>query len=199
MARPGRRPGKPDTREEILVAARQEFAAAGYDGATIRGIAAAAGVDPALVMHYFGSKDQLFATSLELPVNPADLIREIGAGASERFGERLVGTLLETWDGLADRSPLVAALRTAMGTGPVAETLRQYLTTSVVGSFTELLEGEDASFRGALIGTQLAGLLMGRYILEIEPLASAGRETLVAAYGPTIQRYGYGDVGPGAG
>jgi AcrR family transcriptional regulator len=199
MARPGRRPGKPDTRDEILVAARQEFAAAGYDGATIRGIAATAGVDPALVMHYFGSKDQLFATSLELPVNPADLIRELGAGGSEGFGERLVGTLLETWDGLGDRSPLVAALRTAMGTGPVAETLRQYVTTSVVGSFTELLEGEDASFRGALIGTQLAGMLMGRYILEIEPLASAGRETLIAAYGPTIQRYGYGDVGPGAG
>ena len=197
MARPGRRPGNPDTREEILEASRKEFAAAGYDGATIRAIASAAGVDPALVMHYFGSKDQLFATSLELPVNPADLIKGIGASGPDRFGERLVRTLLETWDGLADRSPLVAALRTAMGTGPVAETLRQYVTTSIVGSFSDLLEGEDASFRGVLIGTQLAGLLIGRYILEIEPVASADRETLISAYAPTIQRYAFGDVGQG--
>lgn len=179
------------------MAARKEFAAAGYDGATIRAIASAAGVDPALVMHYFGSKDQLFAASLELPVNPADLIKGIGALGSDRFGERLVGTLLQTWDGLADRSPLVAALRTAMGTGPVAETLRQYVTTSIVGSFSELLEGEDASFRGVLIGTQLAGLLIGRYILEIEPIASADRDSLISAYAPTIQRYAFGEVGPG--
>lgn len=197
MPRAGRRPGKPETRQEILDSARQEFAEAGYEGATIRGIASAAGVDPALVMHYFGSKDRLFAASLDLPVNPADLIREMGAGGQDGFGERLVGTLLETWDGLADRSPLVAALRTAMGSGPVAETVRQYVTTTIVGSFSELLEGKDASFRGVLIGTQLAGLLMGRYILEIEPIATADRRTLVAAYGPTIQRYAYGDVGPG--
>ncbi len=197
MARPGRRPGNPDTRDEILEAARKEFAAAGYDGATIRAIASAAGVDPALVMHYFGSKDHLFATSLELPVNPADLIKRIGASGPDRFGERLVHTLLETWDGLADRSPLVAALRTAMGSGPVAETLREYVTTSIVGSFSDILEGEDASFRGVLIGTQLAGLLIGRYILEIEPIASADRDTLISAYAPTIQRYAYGDVGPG--
>lgn len=148
-------------------------------------------------MHYFGSKDQLFAASLELPVNPAELIRGIGASGPDGFGERLVGTLLQTWDGLADRSPLVAALRTAMGTGPVADTLRQYVTTSIVGSFSDLLEGEDASFRGVLIGTQLAGLLIGRYILEIEPIASAHRDSLISAYAPTIQRYAFGDVGPG--
>lgn len=194
MAGPGRRPGKPDTRQEILDAARLEFAAAGYDGATIRGIAAEANVDPALVMHYFGSKDQLFAASLEFPVNPADLIQEMSSGGAEGFGGRVVGTLVDTWDGLADRSPLIAALRTAMGSGPVADTLRQYVTTSIVGSFTALLESEDASFRGVLIGTQLAGLLIGRYILEIEPLATADRESLVSAYGPTIQRYAFGDI-----
>lgn len=194
MAGPGRRPGKPDTRQEILDAARLEFAAAGYDGATIRGIAAEANVDPALVMHYFGSKDQLFAASLEFPVNPADLIQEMSSGGAEGFGGRVVGTLVDTWDGLADRSPLIAALRTAMGSGPVADTLRQYVTTSIVGSFTALLESEDASFRGVLIGTQLAGLLIGRYILEIEPLATADRESLVSAYGPTIERYAFGDI-----
>lgn len=197
MSGVGRRPGKPDTRQEILDAARQEFAAAGYDGATIRVIAATAGVDPALVMHYFGSKDRLFAASLEFPVNPRDLIREMASGRPEGFGERVVGTLVDTWDGIADRSPLIAALRTAMGTGPVADTLRQYVATSIVGSFTALLESEDASFRGVLIGTQVAGLLIGRYILEIEPLAAADRESLIAAYGPTIQRYAYGDIGSG--
>jgi AcrR family transcriptional regulator len=196
MAGPGRRPGKPDTRQEILDAARQEFAAAGYDGATIRGVAAVAGVDPALVMHYFGSKDQLFAASLELPVNPPDLIQKM-SGGSEDFGERVVGTLVDTWDGLADRSPLIAALRTAMGTGSVAETLRQYVATSIMGSFIALLESEDAPFRGALIGTQLAGLLIGRYILEIEALTEADRDSLISAYGPTIQRYAFGDIGSG--
>lgn len=197
MVGPGRRPGKPDTRQEILEAARHEFAAAGYDGATIRGIAAAAGVDPALVLHYFGSKDQLFAGSLDFPINPPNLIREVAAAGPEGFGERLVATLVDAWDGFADRSPLVAALRTAMGTGPVAESLRQYVTTSIVGSFTELFEGDDASFRGVLIGTQLAGFVIGRYILEIEPLASADRERLISAYGPTIQRYAYGELSPG--
>jgi AcrR family transcriptional regulator len=197
MAGPGRRPGKPDTRQEILDAARQEFAAAGYDGATIRGIAAVAGVDPALVMHYFGSKDRLFAASLDFPVSPSDLIKEMSGGGPEGFGERVVGRLVDAWDGLADRSPLIAALRTAMGTGPVANGLRQYVATSIVGSFTALLESEDASFRGVLIGTQLAGLLIGRYILEIEPLATADRDSLISAYGPTIQRYAFGDIGSG--
>ena len=197
MPGPGRRPGNPDTRQEILDAARQEFAAAGYDGATIRSIASDAGVDPALVMHYFGSKDQLFAASLELPVNPPDLIRETMARGPEGFGERLVATLIDTWDGIADRSPLIAALRTAMGTGQVADTLRQYVKTSIVGSFTKVLDGDDAELRGALIGTQLAGLLIGRYILEIEPLASADRESLIAAYGPTFQRYAFGEIAGG--
>ncbi len=190
----GRRPGKPDTRKEILDAARQEFAAAGYDGATIRGIASAASVDPALVMHYFGSKDRLFAASLEFPVNPSDLIKRMAEGDPEEFGERVVGTLVDTWDGIADRSPLIAALRTAMGTGPVADTFRQFVTTSIVGSFMSLLDGEDAEFRGVLIGSQLAGLLIARYILEIEPLTSASKESLVQAYGPTIQRYAFGSV-----
>ena len=195
MARPGRRPGNPDTRQDILDAARQEFAAAGFDGATIRGIASEAGVDPALVMHYFGSKDQLFAASIELPINPAEMILATTAAGPDGFGERLVRTMLDTWDALDDRQPLVAALRTAMGAGPLADTFRQFVTTSIVGAFSETLDGDDARFRGALIGSQLAGLLIGRYILEIEPLVSAPNEALVAAYGPTIQRYAHGDLG----
>ena len=194
MAGPGRRPGKPDTRNEILNAARAEFAAAGYDGATIRGIAASAGVDPALVMHYFESKDRLFASALELPVNPSDVILGVASGDPSDFGERVVSALLDTWDGIADKSPLIAALRTAMGTGPVAETFREYVTTSIIGSFVALLEGDDAQFRGALIGSQLAGLLIGRYILEVEPLVHAKPDALVAAYAPTVQRYAYGDL-----
>ena len=197
MAGPGRRPGNPDTRREILDAARTEFGRNGYDGATIRGIARMAGVDPALVMHYFGSKDRLFAASLELPVDPVDMIARIVEGGATDFGPRLVGRLVDVWDGLADRSPLVAVLRSAMGSGPVSDMIRQYVTTSIIGSFSNALEGDEASFRGSLIGTQLAGLLIGRYILEVEPLVDATRDALVAAYGPTIQRYAFGDIGPG--
>lgn len=194
MAELGRRSGKPDTRGEILDTARREFAAAGYDGATIRRIATAAGVDPALVMHYFGSKDRLFAESLDFPVNPSDLIKGMASDNREEFGERVVATMLDTWDGMADRSPLIAALRTAMGQGPIADNFRQFVETSIVGSFVSLLDGDDAQFRGVLIGSQLAGLLIARYILEIEPLASASKQSLVRAYGPTIQRYAYGDI-----
>ena len=88
----GRRPGKPDTKSEVLAAARVEFAASGYGGATIRSIAARASVDPALVMHYFGSKEQLFAASLELPVNPATIIRQIFDEAENDTGETVVRT-----------------------------------------------------------------------------------------------------------
>jgi AcrR family transcriptional regulator len=196
MSRKGRRPGNPDTRGEILDAARQRFATLGYEGASIRAIAAEAGVDPSLVLHYFESKEQLFVATLELPVNPAGMIRQIvDTVPPAELGEYLVATLLEIWDGDTDRNALVAALRSAVAGGEVADRVREFISTAMLAAFAERLPGPDPRLRAALIGSQIAGLLVARYILAIEPLASAEPAQLVSVYGPTIQRYAFDDLG----
>lgn len=195
--RKGRRPGSPDTQGQILDAAQREFAARGYEGATIRGIARAAGVDPALVLHYFGSKEQLFVAALHVPVNPAAMVREVLRTApTEHIGEALVTRLLTVWDATADRSPLIAVLRSAAGEGPVADTVRQFIEHAIVGTIADGLSAPDARLRAALIGSQVAGLLFARYVLALEPLASADTGRLAAIYGPTIQRYASGPLPP---
>lgn len=197
MAKKGRRPGSPDTRGEILQAARREFATRGYDGATIRGIAASAGVDPALVMHYFGSKEELFVSTLRLPVNPAQVLRTILEETEPaQFGERLVTTLLGIWDTTADRSPFLAALRSATGAGPAATVVRQFIERSMIAALADGLPGPEGALRGALIGSQIGGVLLVRYVLRLEPLASADPERLAQIYGPTIQRYAHGELPP---
>lgn len=195
--RKGRRPGSPDTQGEILEAAGREFARKGYDGATIRGVASAAGVDPALVLHYFGSKEQLFVATLDVPINPAAVLREVLDGAEPgQMGQRLVATMLGVWDETAHRSPLIAVLRSVAGEGPVADTVRQFIERSIITAFAERLPGPEPRLRGVLIGSQVAGLLLARYVVRIEPLASADRHRLAAIYGPTIERYAYGELPP---
>lgn len=193
--RKGRRPGSPDTQGQILEAATQEFASRGYDGATIRGVAGAAGVDPALVLHYFGSKEQLFVATLHVPVNPAAVLREVLDDAGPgRMGERLVATMLGVWDATSHRDPLIAVLRSVAGEGPVADTIRQFLERSVIATLAARLPGPEAQLRGVLIGSQIVGLLLTRYVVRLEPLASADRHRLAAIYGPTIERYAYGGL-----
>lgn len=195
--RKGRRPGSPDTQGEILEAAGREFASRGYDGATIRGVARAAGVDPALVLHYFGSKEQLFVATLQVPVNPAAILRGVlDEAEAGQMGQRLVSTMLGVWDETAHRSPLIAVLRSVAGEGPVADTVRQFIEHSIIAAFAERLPGPEARLRGALIGSQVAGLLLARYVVRLEPLASADRDRLAAIYGPTIERYAYGELPP---
>jgi AcrR family transcriptional regulator len=193
--RKGRRPGRPDTQGQILEAARREFAGRGYDGATIRGVAGAAGVDPALVMHYFGSKEQLFVATLDVPVNPAAVLRSVLDEAEPgRMGERLVSTMLGVWDATAHRSPLIAVLRSVAGEGPVADTVRQFIERTIIAAFAEHLTGPEPQLRATLIGSQVAGLLLARYVVRLEPLASADPGRLAAIYGPTIERYAYGEL-----
>lgn len=179
----------------MLAAARAAFAERGFDGATIRGIATAAGVDPALVHHYFGSKDQLFLAAVEAPADPADLLPELLAGGRDRLGDGVVRLLLSVWDGPMQPAGL-ALVRSAVGNEWGARLLREFLVTQVlrrvVGSLD--LPPREAEVRGALVASQLIGLVMGRYVLEIEPLATSTPEELVAALGPTVQRYLTGEV-----
>ncbi|GAA3178687.1 TetR family transcriptional regulator [Blastococcus jejuensis] len=193
--RPGRRPGNPDTREAVLAAARAAFAERGFDGATIRGIAADAGVDPALVHHYFGSKDKLFLAAVDAPADPDDLLPEVLAADRAVLGAAVVRMALHVWDGPA-RPAGLALIRSAVSNEWTAKLLREFLVSKVLRKVVGSL-GYDPDVRAArasLVLSQLMGMVMARYVLRLEPLASASPESIVAAIGPTVQRYLTGDV-----
>ncbi len=192
--RSGRRPGEGQTREAILEAARLEFAALGYDRATIRGIAARAAVDPALVLHYFDAKKKLFSAALTFHAEPGEVVRRVMREDAGSMGATVVRTFLDTWEPQETRAPLVAMVRSAMTNEVASDLVREHLGQRIFGPITEALGVPDARLRATLVGTQLIGLAMARYITRIEPLASAPREQLVAALGPTIQRYLTGDL-----
>ncbi|MEU2662499.1 TetR family transcriptional regulator [Micromonospora sp. NPDC007220] len=193
--RTGRRPGNPDTRQAILDAARAAFAERGFDGASIRAVAAAAQVDPALVHHYFGSKDRLFLAAMHAPVDPAELLPRVLAGDRAGLGERLVRTFLGVWDSPAGTAG-VALLRSAVSNEWTARLLREFLVTQVLRRILDQLDVDPAELplRGSLVASQLIGLVMMRHVVLLEPVASAAPETLVAAVGPTVQRYLTGDL-----
>jgi AcrR family transcriptional regulator len=194
MKAAGRRPGESGTREAILDAAVAAFADAGYDRATIRGIAAAAGVDPALVLHYFGSKEGLFEAALELPVRPADVFARGAAAGPDQLGATIVRTFLEAWEPPETRVRLMAMLRSAMTNEAAMGMIRDLLVREVFGPITQTLGVPDAQLRATLVGSQFIGLAIMRYVGRLEPLASASIDELVAAVGPTVQRYLTGDI-----
>ena len=185
----------------MLAAARTAFAERGFDGATIRVIATAAGVDPALVHHYFGSKDKLFLAAIEAPVDPEELLPEVLAGGTADLGANVVRLLLRVWDGPA-RPAGLALIRSAVSNQWTARLLREFLVSQVLRRVvgTLALPPAEAEARGSLVASQLIGVVMARYVLQVEPLASSSPEQLVAAVGPTVQRYLTGDVAlPGTG
>jgi AcrR family transcriptional regulator len=191
MTRTGRRKGSPDTREAILEAARATFAERGFDGASIRAIAAAASVDPALVHHYFGPKEQLFLATVGAPVDPAELIPAILDGERAEIGERMVRTLLSVWDDPRSGPKLVAIVRSALAHDWSARMLREFLTSQVLRRVIAKAEvpPAEAPIRAALVASQILGLGIARLVLKIEPLATADIDTVVATVGPTLQRY----------
>jgi AcrR family transcriptional regulator len=186
----GRRPGGPDTRGQILAAARSSFADRGFDRTTIRGVAGEAGVDPALVHHYFGSKEDLFLAALEIPVDPRTLIPQVFVPGLDGVGERLLRMFLGVWDEPENNEPLRAFVRTAFVVDEAAELLRNGIARIVLRAvIPRLAPVGDAEVRATLVASQLAGLIMARYVLRIEPLASLPAEDVVAWMAPNIQRY----------
>ncbi|WP_244931226.1 TetR family transcriptional regulator [Nocardioides sp. W7] len=187
-ARRGRRPGAPDTRAAILAAARARFAAQGYAGTSVRGVAADAGVDAALVHHYFGTKDDLFVAALELRVDPRVAVLPVIEGGVEGAGERLMRLFVSVWDDEEARLPLLVLIR------GIADPERQNLVRDgfvrmVLGPVGAGLALDEPERRTALVASQLVGLVMLRYVLAVEPLASTPAETLVATYAPVLQGY----------
>jgi AcrR family transcriptional regulator len=187
--RAGRRPGTSGTREAILVAAGQQFAEHGYDRASLRGIAAEAGVDQKLIAHFFGSKQQLFIAAVGLPLNPAEVLPAILAGDPDAVGERLARLLVDVLERPQLHQRLTGVVRATASEPQVARMLREFLTRELLGPAAELLGGDDGPFRANLVGSQLVGLLMTRYVIAIEPLASMPPDLVAAAVAPTLQRY----------
>ncbi len=187
--RAGRRPGNADTRGGVLAAARQEFAERGYEGATVRGIARAAGVDAALVHHYFGTKEQLFVETMQLPLSPAEIVPRVLAGDRAEIGERVVRTFLSLWGNPATRQPLLVMLRTATSSERAAAMLRGFLATALLGRIAAELELPDARLRAELAAAQMVGVVVLRYVIKVEPLASASEDEIVALVAPVVQHY----------
>jgi AcrR family transcriptional regulator len=197
MARTGRRPGDAGTRALILAAARASFAERGFDSTSVRAVAARAGVDPALVHHYFGTKSGLFAAAMELPFDPGAAVPALLEPGLADLGERLVRFFLRVWDEPGPRDRIQAILRSALTEESAAALLRDFVTREILGRVAAAVDTPDAPLRAALTGSQLVGLGLLRYIVRVEPLASADADAVVAAIAPTIQRYLTGDIGAG--
>jgi AcrR family transcriptional regulator len=187
--RRGRRPGGADTRGALLAAARAEFAERGFDGATVRVIADRAGVDPAMVNHWFGSKEALFTAALDLPVDPGTLVAEVVPGDPDQLGERIVSRFLTLWDHAGGGRPLAALVRSIASHEAAAALMRQFITRVLVRRVVASVAPDRLDLRAGLVGSQLVGLGMVRYVLRLEPLASADHATVIAAVAPTLQRY----------
>ena len=187
--RTGRRPGTQATRDEILEAARATFGEVGYERATIRAIARAAGVDPALVIHYFGSKEDLFVSALKLPINPADAVRTVLGEGLEGAGEGIVRVFLTVWDAPENQPALMSMLRAALTNERAFSVFREFAGRAIIGALAEAVPGRDAALRASLIGAHMMGIAVLRYAGRIEPLASASPEDIVALAGPRIQSY----------
>jgi AcrR family transcriptional regulator len=185
--RPGRPPGPSSARDDILAAARVLFGRRGYDKASIRAIAGEAGVDPALVHHYFGTKDELFAAAMEFPIDITAVLPLILAGPREEIGERLVRTFLGFWEDPRLRPQFVGILRSATTSETGAALLREFISSKIFALVAQRLGVPQMNLNAA--ASQVIGLAMLRYVLEIEPIASAPHDEIVALIAPTIQRY----------
>jgi len=192
--RTGRRSGDSGTREAILEAARARFAEHGYDGATIRGIAADAGVDPALVHHFYGAKERLFAEALRFPAIPSEILDQVAQAEADRLGETFVRTVLQVWESPETRDRSIALLRSAVTNEQAAAMLRSFVEGGIFGAIARVVGDDDAEFRASLVASQIVGLGIARIVLRIDPIASADIDELAAAIGPTVQRYLTGDV-----
>jgi len=186
---PGRRPGGPDTRGEILRAARESFAGKGFTGTSMRAVAREAGVDAALVHHYFDSKDELFIESMALPIDPRQVAAVILSGPRDELGRRIVTTFLGVWESPDGQQRMKAVLRSVVTSEDVARMMREGITQMIIGPVSDALGVPDARLRVSLVATQLIGLALTRYLIDLDPVASAPVAELVDRIAPVVQLY----------
>lgn len=187
-SRTGRRPGPTGTREAIVGAARAAFAADGYGATSLRGIARDAGVDPALVIHFFGSKAGLFTAAVGWPFEPEEEMRRVVADGPGSIGTNLARMFVRHWEDERDRSPIVAILHVATGDPASAALMREYLVEHLLRPLIAELGSDQPELRAGMIVSQLIGFGLTRYVLGYEPLASAPVDTVVELLADAIQR-----------
>ena len=188
----GRPSGGQDTSALIVEAARQEFAAQGYDGASMRGIARAAGVDPALVHHYFQGKEALFVAAMQLPFHPAEVLPTILADASgpDDVADRMIRFIFSIWRDADTRAPFLGLLRSATSSETGAAMMRAFVSQALFARVAEHLPpARDLGLRINLAAAHIVGVALMRYVVRVEPLASATEEEVVERITPAIRGY----------
>ncbi len=189
MSRTGRRSGTPDTREAILTAARRRFATRGYEATSLRGIAIEAKVDPALVIHYFGTKEGLFAAATGLPAGLSVLFGSLATLPADDRVPALVRGYLHVVDSDKSRNAILALVRSAVSNDRAAAMLREFLTAELLPVIARLTGHQDASLRASLVAAQLMGIAMLRHVLKADPLARASPDEIVTLVAPAIGQY----------
>ena len=191
----GRRPvDGSDTREEILTAAGELFAELGFDRTTMRAVAARADVDPALIHHYFGNKEGLLSAALVLPVDPAVLLAGLDKDP-KHAGEAIVRRVLGLWESDPEiRRRLLGLIRVGMSHDYAAGVLRDLLGRTILTAVARVVADDHRPLRAGLVGTQMGGLLLGRYVIGLPAVRDATPEQLVVAIGPVVQHYLTGPV-----
>lgn len=187
--RRGRRPGRTTTRAEILAAARGLFAENGFDRASMRVIARRAGVDPALISHYFDSKEALFLEAVELPIEPEVVLPAIVAGDRRAVGERVARLVVTLLDEERARARLTSLVRAAASEPTAAALVRELIQSRVLAPIARALDSDEPELRASLASSQIVGLVMARHVVGVEPLASLPPGRLIALLAPTLQRY----------
>jgi AcrR family transcriptional regulator len=192
--RPGRPPGPSDTRDRILASARELFARNGIDKTSIRAIASAAGVDAALVHHYFGTKQQLFVAAVRIPIDPMLVIGPLRETPVDELGLKLPSLLLPLWDSEMG-SGLIATLRSLLA-GNEVSLIRSFLQEVVAVEVGKRVDDPPGSgpIRVQFVASQLVGVVMARYILELEPFKSLPVQQVAETIAPNLQHYLTGDL-----
>jgi AcrR family transcriptional regulator len=192
--RPGRPPGTSDTRERILASARELFARNGIDNTSIRAVAADAGVDPALVHHYYGTKQQLFAAVIHIPINPMEVLGPLRETPIEEIGHKLLSLILPLWDSEIGKG-FIAELRSLLA-GSEVSLLRSFLQEVIAAEVGTRVDHPPGTgiIRVQFVASQLVGIVMVRYILELEPFKSLPVEQIADTVAPNLQHYLTGDL-----
>ena len=193
--RSGRRPGPTTTREAIAEAARRQFAELGYDRATLRGIAAEAGVDAALVVQFHGSKDALFREVMALPPTVAEAMAALAEGPKATVGRRLAEVIVGMLEDPRSRSIVLGRVRSASSHPDAADLVRETVTRDI-GRLAAALTDDEPELRAVLVGSQIVGLALARYIVRVEPLASLPAADVIDYIAPTFQHYLVETLGP---
>ncbi len=185
--RGGRRPGASPSRQKILKVARLAFAANGYADTSLRGIARDAGVDPSLIVQFFGSKAGLFGAVVEWPFDASQIGAQIREVPAEQVGEHTASVFISHWDRDEHRNPIISLIHAALADPAAATLLREFITVNLTLPVVERVGADRPEFRAALLASQLIGFGLARYALAFDALTSAPSEDLVAALGVTLQ------------